>query len=81
MQSRQAQNKNKTPKNYLLYAGILAYEKTAGTIENALLGDPIRRRINRLERAAVSNFGTIISRNLHGLLAAFETAEASVRGA
>ena len=81
MQSRQAQNKNKTPKNYLLYAGILAYEKTAGTIENALLGDPIRRRINRLERAAVSNFGTIISRNLHGLLAAFETAEAAVRGA
>lgn len=81
MQSRQAQNKNKVPKIYLLYAGILAHEQTADTIENTLLGDPIRRRINRLERAAESNFGKIISRNAHGLLAAFETAEAAVRGA
>jgi hypothetical protein len=66
---------------YLLRADVLEHQPTGELSKHSLLGEPIRRRINRLERTTESYFGKIISRSSHGLLATFESAEAAVRGA
>lgn len=81
MQLKQAHRANKTPSLYLLCADVLEQASNSGITDNASLGDPVRRRINRLERAAESCFGKIIRRTSHSLRATFDKAESAVRAA
>ena len=81
MQFKRTHKTNTGHQTCLLRADVFEHEQTAEPSAYSLLGDPIRRRINRLERTAVSYFGKIISRTSHGLLVMFESAEAAVRGA
>jgi adenylate cyclase len=81
MQLKHALRTNKAPLLYLLCADVLEQEKISCVVDNASLGDPIRRRINRLERAAESCFGKIIRRTSHSLQATFDKAESAVRAA
>ena len=76
-----AHESSKVKQMYVLWADVTGHGKAILAPEGAVSGDPIRRRINRLERAAQSCLGKIINRTPLGLLATFDTADAAVRGA
>lgn len=66
---------------FLVRADILGHSEHISASAIMMQGEPVRRRINRLERATESYQGKVISRAPQGLVAAFETAEAAVLGA
>lgn len=71
----------KARQRYLVRAEVTGSERLAAVADEALLGEPVRRRINRLERAAETYWGKVVHRSEYWVLASFETATAAVLGA
>lgn len=69
-----------TPKlgTCLVHAAVLEVSTQAHPLDPALLGKLVRRRLTRLERVLAAHGGSVIQQMPHGLLAAFDTAEAAV---
>ena len=66
---------------YLVRADILGSSEHILVSAVMMQGEPVRRRINRLERATESYCGKVIRRASQGFLSSFESAEAAVMGA
>lgn len=63
---------------YLIHALVLEVSGRANTLDQALLGKLVRRRLSRLERVLAAHGGTLVRKLPQGLLAAFDSAEVAV---
>jgi len=64
--------------SYLVHAVVLSVSSASNSLDDALLGKLVRRRLSRLERVLDAHGGTLVRLVPQGLLAAFDTAESAV---
>ena len=71
---------NTTRSKYQVYAVVQGFNYSTARFDDAEAGFPLERRLNRIERVAVSYRGTIDRRFKNGLLMSFETADSALLG-
>lgn len=66
---------------YLLCAKVHGITRDGAVFSDALLGQYLDRRLNRIDRATAAYLGRVLRRTPQALVAAFDTAEAALRAA